>query len=54
MNKSYSYGKLLQTQNVSNTRTTTLDAQQLPNGIYLLALYADGVQLTQSKIVVQH
>jgi hypothetical protein len=43
------------TQNISNAAsTTTIDVQQLQNGIYLLALYADGIALAQSKIAVQH
>lgn len=48
-------GKLLHSQNLSSaTASTTVDVQQLQNGIYLLALYADGISLAQSKIAIQH
>ena len=48
-------GNLLQTQTLpTNATTATLEAKKLSNGLYVVALYADGVVLSQGKLIVQH
>ncbi|MBK9461827.1 MAG: T9SS type A sorting domain-containing protein [Sphingobacteriales bacterium] len=48
-------GKLVQNVSLNNGSTlTTLDVKDLPNGLYILSLSADGVRLAQAKMVVQH
>ena len=48
-------GNLLQTQTLpTNATTATLEAKNLRNGLYIVALYADGVVLSQGKLIVQH
>lgn len=48
-------GNLVQSQSLpANAATATIEAKDLRNGMYIVALQADGVVLSQSKLIVQH